>query len=79
MTKIISVTEARKHFAEITDEVSQGTVNYIIVKNGKQIATINSLEAGQVPALPGVTPAYEKRILSLMDRVHDDLQKLADS
>ena len=38
--KTISAAEARKRFAEITDEVRQGKETYSIVRHGKEVARI---------------------------------------
>jgi len=42
MVKTISVSEARKHFAQIIEEVSQGGAHYILTKNNKEIVHISS-------------------------------------
>ena len=38
--KTISAAEARKRFAEITDEVRQGKTTYSIVRHGKEVARL---------------------------------------
>lgn len=40
MTKTISASKARKHFANITNEVGFQGATYVIVKNGQPIADI---------------------------------------
>ena len=38
--KTISAAEARKRFAEITDEVRQGKTSYSIVRHGREVARL---------------------------------------
>lgn len=38
--KTISAAEARKRFAEITDEVRQGKISYSIRRHGKEVARL---------------------------------------
>ena len=38
--KTISTAEARKRFAEITDEVRQSKTSYSIVRHGKEVARL---------------------------------------
>lgn len=38
--KIISTADARKNFAEVTDEVRTKRVSYSIVRHGKEVARI---------------------------------------
>ena len=69
--KVISTAEARKRFAEITDEVFQG-VTYVVVRHGKEIAQIVPPTAKQ-----DVDPALEADIKAFMNEYDDVLNELA--
>ena len=72
--KIISVAEARKHFAELTSEVAEGKVEYIITKNKKPIAKIAS------PSFQSSVDAkFMQQLEDFMKRRDVDLKLLADS
>lgn len=40
MTQTISIAEARKHFAEITNQVAFQGKEFLILKNGKEVAKL---------------------------------------
>ena len=72
--KTISVAEARKRFAEITDEVRQGKTSYSIVRHGKVVARM-------VPPTDTnshrISPKLKKELGSFFDRYDKALKELA--
>ncbi len=72
MQKIISTADARKRFAEITDAVAFQGDEYIILKNGKEVAKL-------VPANTetAVSPDLKAWIEDFSDSFTEDLQTLA--
>lgn len=70
--KIISAAEARKRFAEITDEVRQGKTSYTIVRYGKEIARLMPPATTQ-----DVDPLLESDIDDFFKEYGDVLVELA--
>lgn len=73
--KVISAAEARKRFAEITDEVRTTGVEYSVVRHGKEVARIS-------PPRPSV-PAdreqqFEKAVRRFVEKYDDALADLAN-
>ena len=70
--KTISAAEARKRFAELTDEVRTKSVSYSIVRHGKEVARI-------VPPQPigEVDPNLEQDIDEFFSEYKGVLEELA--
>lgn len=72
--KTISAAEARKRFAEITDDARTKNETYIIIRHGKEIARIVP------PASEGnlrINPKLKKELASVFERYDEALQELA--
>lgn len=69
--KVISTAEARKRFAEITDEVRLGAV-YVVVRHGKEVARIVPPTANQE-----VDPGLDADIQDFFREYGDVLTELA--
>ena len=74
LKKTISVAEARKRFAEILEEVSQGTI-YVIVRHGKEMTRMMPPETDDAPR---ISPKLKKELASVFERYGDALKELAD-
>ena len=74
MIKTISSAEARQRFAEITDDVAFNGAEYIILKNGKEVAKI-----GPPHQAPKISPQFQKRLTEFSDQFTTDLELLANS
>ena len=70
--KTISVAEARKHFAEITDELRSGTPGYIVMRHGKEVCRMMPPTDAQ-----DVDPNLEADIAEFFDEYGDVLTELA--
>lgn len=72
MTKTISISEVRKHFADISDEVEYKGTSYTVLKNGKPSIRIS-------PALvtPKISPRLRKHMDRFMTKYDKDFRKLA--
>lgn len=73
MTKTISATEARKYFAQITNEVMYSHLEYHVVKHGKLGVKI-------IPATlkKNLDPNLKKHLQKFKNRYDYDLKKLAE-
>lgn len=73
--KIISAAEARKRFAQITDDVRMSKTTYSIVRHGKEVARI-------VPptdsAAPRISPELKRELGNFFERYDDALKELAN-
>lgn len=72
--KTISTAEARKRFAEITDDVRLTNATYSIVRHGREVARI-------VPpthlASPRISSKLKKELSSFFERYDEALKELA--
>ncbi len=74
MPKTISAAEARRRFAEITDEVRMGKESYSIVRHGKEVARLVP-PSGNID--PEVDPNLEADMKAFFDQYGDVMEKLA--
>ena len=72
--KIISSAEARKRFAEITDEVRQGKTSYSIVRHGREVARL--MPPAQESNLQ-ISPKLKRELAGFFTRYDDALKELA--
>ena len=70
--KTISMAEARKHLAEITQEITVTGVEYVVLKNKKPVLKISNPNSEA-----GVSEEFLKKLDALTQRRHEDLKKLA--
>lgn len=75
MRKTISAAEARKRFAEITDEVAFGGVEYMILKSGKPVAVIMPPELKPKPN----TNELHQWLDAITEEYREDFEALAQN
>lgn len=72
--KTISTSEARKRFAEITDEVRLKGHSYSIVRHGKEVAQLIPAKDG--PGLK-IDPKLKDQLADFFNRYDETLRELA--